>query len=76
MNIPLLDTPRQFLDFLYERIRKSYCDDFFDNGCAICPFYREIHCSELSHKQMDSIINEEFHKTIIEAHNNDGGAEK
>ena len=53
----------KYLDFLYERIRKSYCAEFWD--CGDCPYYDPKNptrdCSELTHEQNDSILIGLFH---------------
>lgn len=60
MKIPLLDNDKAYLDFLYEQIRKSYCNEQYD--CVGCPFSVAPNCSKLTHEQMDSILISEFRK--------------
>lgn len=60
MKIPMLDTNKAYLDFLYERIRLSYCNEQYD--CVGCPFSISSHCGKLTHEQMDSILISEFRK--------------
>lgn len=69
MKIPVLGgegnvEKYQYLDFLYHRIRLSYCNELGD--CVDCPFYDAKNpsrdCSKLSHEQMDSILIAEFRK--------------
>lgn len=81
MNIPVFDKEKkEYLDFLYQRIRKSFCADEWD--CIDCPYYdaseptRE--CNKLTHEQMDSILIGEFHKYKAEREdkNNEAGEQK
>jgi hypothetical protein len=64
MNIPVFDKEKkEYLDFLYERIRKSYCGEFWD--CCDCPYYDPKNptrdCAKLTHEQNDSILIGLFH---------------
>ena len=64
MNIPVFDKEKkEYLDFLYERIRKSYCVEFWD--CSDCPYYEPKNptrdCTGLTHEQNDSILIGLFH---------------